>query len=147
MQEAPQIDSRSEAKLFQALVKDLKNPERLHIDADGRDRDPLAEALLRVFARYCELIIQRLNRVPDKNHAAFLDVLNVSPIPPVPAQVPLTFTPVKKLPRELPRTRLPIVVLGCTQVAAASSGDESEPVVFETTRDLVLTNIELRQIL
>jgi len=147
MQEAPQIDSRSEAQLFQALVQDLKRQERLHIDAEGGDRDPLAEALLRVFARYCELIIQRLNKVPDKNQAAFLDVLNVSRIPPVPAQVPLTFTPVKKLPRELPRTRLPIVVPRCTQVAAASGGGESEPVVFETTRDLALTNIELRQIL
>src|SRR6266581_6395211 len=106
MQEAPKIDSRSEGQIFHTLVQDLKKPERLGIDAEGGDRDPLAEALLQVFARYCELIIQRLNRVPDKNQVAFLDVLNVSRIPPVPAQVPLTFTLVKKLPRELPRTRL-----------------------------------------
>jgi hypothetical protein len=138
MQEAPKIDSRSERQIFHALAEDLK--DRLHIDADGRDRDPLAETLLRVFARYCELIIQRLNRVPDKNQVAFLDVLNVSRIPPVPAQVPLTFTPVKKLPR----TRLAIVP-PYTSVAAAPGG--SEPAVFETTRILALTNIELRQVL
>ena len=99
MQEAPKIDSRSEGQIFHTVVQDLKKPERLDIDADGEEPDPLAKALLRVFARYCELIIQRLNKVPDKNHVAFLDVLNVSRIPPVPAQVPLTFTPVKKLPR------------------------------------------------
>ena len=45
MQEAPKIDSRSEGQLFHALAEDLK--DRLDIDADGRDRDPLAEALLR----------------------------------------------------------------------------------------------------
>jgi hypothetical protein len=84
MQETPKIDSRSGEKFFHDLARDLK--ERLDIDADGGDS--LAEALLRVFARYCELVIQRLNKVPDRNHAAFLDVLNVSRIPPVPAQVP-----------------------------------------------------------
>src|SRR5215510_15718966 len=113
MQEAPKLDSRSEENIFHRLAWDLK--ERLDIGADGRD--PLTEALLRVFSRYCELIIQRLNRVPDKNHVAFLDVLNLSRIPPVPAQVPLTFTPIKKLPRDLPRTRLVIEVPRYTQVA------------------------------
>jgi len=146
-QEAPKIDGRSEEQLFHILVQDLKKPERLDIEADGSDRDPLAAALLRVFARYCELIIQRLNKVPDKNQVAFLDVLNVSPIPPIPAQVPLTFTPVKQLPRELPRTRLPMVVPAYTQVAAAPGAGESEPAIFETTRALALTSIELKKIL
>src|SRR5215813_11027648 len=139
MQEAPKLDSRSEENIFHRLAWDLK--ERLDIGADGRD--PLTEALLRVFSRYCELIIQRLNRVPDKNHLAFLDVLNVSRIPPVPAQVPLTFTPVKKLPR----TRRLIVVPAYTKVAAAPGEGESGPVVFETVRDLALTNVELKKIL
>ena len=136
MQEAPKIDSRSGEKFFHDLARDLK--ERLDIDADGGD--PLAEALLRVFARYSELIIQRLNKVPDRNHAAFLDVLNVSRIPPVPAQVPLTFTPVKKLPR-------PIVVRAYTQVAAAPGEGESELTVFETMCDLSITNIKLKKVL
>jgi hypothetical protein len=144
MQEAPKIDSRSGEELFHILATDLK--KRLDIDADGGERDPLAEALLRVFARYGELIIQRLNRVPEKNQVAFLNVLNVSPIPPVPAQVPLTFIPIKKFPRDLPRTRSDLVVRAGTKVAAAPGAGESEPAVFETTCDLALTNIELRQI-
>lgn len=140
MQEAPKIDSRSGEKLFHDLAIDLKKKPP-YIDADGGD--PLAEALLRVFSRYCELIIQRLNRVPDKNQVAFLDVLNVSRIPPVPAQVPLTFTPVKKLPR----TRAAMAVPAYTKVAAAPGEGESEPTVFETVRDLALTNIELNKVL
>ena len=139
MQEAPKLDSRSEENIFHRLAWDLK--ERLDIGADGRD--PLTEALLRVFSRYCELIIQRLNRVPDKNHVAFLDVLNLSRIPPVPAQVPLTFTPIKKLPS----TRSPIMVPAYTKVAAAPGEGESEPTVFETARDLALTSIELNKLM
>ena len=110
---------------------------------DAQKADPLSEALLRVFARYCELIIQRLNRVPAKNHAAFLNLLNVSRIPPLPAQVPLTFTPVTSLPGEPGSIRVP----ARTQIAAAPGEGETEPVVFETTRDVILTNIELKKIL
>ena len=137
--DAPKIDRRSAEEIFRHLARDVQL--RLHIDAEGED--PLANGLLRVFSRYCELIIQRLNRVPDKNHLAFLDVLNVSRIPPVPAQVPLTFTPVKKLPR----TRRLIVVPAYTKVAAVPGEGESGPVVFETVRDLALTNVELKKIL
>jgi Baseplate J-like protein len=143
MQAEPMIDSRSGQDIFQRLARDLK--DRLGVDAAAGD--PLAEALLRVFSRYCELIIQRLNRVPDKNHIAFLDILNVSRIPPAPAQVALTFSPVKKLPKEFSRTRHSIGVPAYTKVAAAPGEGESEPTVFETVRDLTLTNIELKKIL
>ena len=110
MLEAPKIDSRSGKEIFLDVARALK--QRLGVDANGGNS--MAEALLRVFGRYCELIIQRLNRVPEKNHLAFLDTLNVSRIPPVPAHVPLTFNPVKKLPG----TQVPIVVPARTQVAA-----------------------------
>jgi predicted phage baseplate assembly protein len=136
-QEAPKIDRRSGEQIFHDVSTELK--ERLDIDADSDD--PLAGALLRVFSRYCELIIQRLNRVPDKNHIAFLDALKVSRIAPVPAQVPLTFTPVKKLPGARPA-----VVPAYTRVAAAPGEGESEPTVYETVRKMVLTNVEIRKV-
>ena len=110
MQDLPKIDTRSARDIFDAAASHLKN-SALKIDA--KNEDPSAEALLRVLARYCELIIQRLNKVPNKNHAAFLDTLNISRIPPVAARVPLTFTPVNKLPGELGSIRVP----GRTQVA------------------------------
>ena len=80
--------------IFDQVEEDLRR--RLGVNA--RAEDPMAEALLRVFARYCEVIIQRLNRAPEKNYLAFLDTLNLSRIPPLPAQAPLTFSLVKKLP-------------------------------------------------
>src|SRR5215467_1797497 len=137
MLEAPKIDSRSGKEIFLDVARALK--QRLGVDANGED--PIAEALLRVFGRYCELIVQRLNRVPEKNHLAFLDALNVSRIPAVPAQVPLTFNPVKKLPG----TQVPIVPAH-TQVAAPPGQGETEPVVFETTREFALTDIKLEKI-
>jgi hypothetical protein len=134
VRDAPKIDSRSGEEVF------LDVQERLGIGID-RD-DPLAVALLRVFSRYCELIIERLNRVPEKNHLVFLDTLNVSRMPPVPAQVPLTFNPVKKLPE----TQTAIIVPAQTQVAAAPGPGETETVVFETSRELALTQIKLEKI-
>ena len=139
MQEAPKIDNRSGEEIFFDVAEKLQ--ERLGVDARGAD--PIAEALLRVFGRYCELIIQRLNRVPEKNHLAFLDALNISRIPAVPAQVPLTFNPVNKIPG----TQMPIVVPAHTQVAAAPGKGEAEPVVFETTRELAVTDIRMAKII
>ena len=137
MQEVPKIDNRSGEEIFRHVAQELK--QRLSVDvAIG---DPMTEALLRVFGRYCELIIQRLNRVPEKNHLAFLDALNVSRIPPVPAHAPLTFNPVKKLPG----TQVPIVPAH-TPVAAPPGQGETEPVVFETTREFALTDIKLEKI-
>lgn len=130
MQNSPKIDDRSAQQIFDKAVKLLK--KHLQINTFGEGKDQPAEALLRVFARYCELIIQRLNKVPDKNHAAFLEMLNVSPIPPLAARVPLTFTPVQMLPGTPGSIRVP----GRTQVAAAPGEGQTDPAIFETTRDL-----------
>ncbi|NJR57848.1 MAG: hypothetical protein HC769_02665 [Cyanobacteria bacterium CRU_2_1] len=43
--------------------------------------------LVNIFARFSELIIQRLNQVPDKNLLAFLDLLGASRLPPQAARV------------------------------------------------------------
>ncbi len=135
MWDAPKIDPRSGAEFF------LETKDRLGLGAD--EDDPLAVALLRVFARYCELINQRLNRVPEKNHLVFLDTLNLSRIAPVPAQVALTFNPVKRQPG----TQTPIIVPAHTQVAAAPGPEDSDPIVFETVRELTLTDLKLEKII
>jgi len=139
MLKAPNLDSRSGKEIFGCLAQELK--QRLGLDAEGGD--PMAGALMRIFARYSELIIQRLNRVPEKNHLVFLDALNVSRVPAVPAQVALTFNPVKKLPA----AQTPIIVPARTQVAAPAGPGENDPIVFETTRELALTDLKLEKII
>jgi hypothetical protein len=138
MLDAPTLDDRSAQQIFDQVEEELQG----HLRLGARPEDQMSEALLRVFARYCELIIQRLNRVPEKNYLAFLDTLNLSRIPPLPAQAPLTFTPVKKLPAG----GSAVVVPARTKVAAAPGPGDSAPVVFETTHEISLTDIKLEKI-
>jgi hypothetical protein len=48
-------------------------------------------ALLKLFAHMMETSIHRLNKVPEKNFIAFLDMLGIKLVPAQPARVPLTF--------------------------------------------------------
>ena len=138
--EAPVLDPRSAQQIFEEVQKRMDRVHRLAGLARGTD--PMAEALLRVFARYCELIIQRLNQVPEKSYEAFLETLNLSRMAPRPARAPLTFDRVKKAPV----ADAPILVPVHTKVAAAAGPGESGPVVFETTREIALSEIRLEKI-
>ena len=103
--------------------------------------DPLKDALVHVFARYCDVLIERLNRVQQSHHEAFLRMLGATPAPAMPARVPLSFTPVKST------QTFTAVVPRSTQVSAPAE-DKSDPeplVLFETTKDLTLVQAELKQ--
>jgi hypothetical protein len=126
----PRIDTRS--------AEDIVNRVKSRAGLADAQNDPLGEALVRIFARYCEIIIERLNKVPEKNYRVFLNELGVSRNPPIAAQVPLTFTPVKSSAK--------IIVPQYTKVTAPPGEGENSPVVFETTRALTLTMAELYKI-
>lgn len=127
--QTPKLDPRS----AEDIVKLVKKQEGINEALNGQ----LGEALVRIFARYCEIIIERLNQVPEKNYRVFLNELGVSRNSPIAAQVPLTFTPVKN------SSNTPIVIPQYTKVAAALSEGESSPAVFETNQALTLTKAEL----
>ena len=100
-----------------------------------RPSDDAADGLIAVFAQYCDTIINRLNRAPQKNFLAFLDMLGASPQPAEAARVPLTF-------HLAPKARF-ATVPALTQVAAALKKGEEQPVLFETERELVVTSSHL----
>src|SRR5262249_38882112 len=87
--------------------------------------DPLGGALIGVFSRFSELIIQRLNQVPQKNFLAYLDLLGASQLPPQPARVPLTFSLAKG-------TVVPAVVPARPQGAAPPGPGNTAPIFFKT---------------
>jgi len=90
--------------------------------------------LLELFAWMTELVIYRLNRVPDNNYLAFLNMMGIRLRPPQPARTIVQFTISEK-------TDVVVVEAG-TRVATKPDGD-LPPLVFETERDLIGLNNKL----
>jgi hypothetical protein len=93
-------------------------------------------ALARIFSRMAELVVTRLNRLPDRNFLAFLDLIGTRLNPPQPARVPLTFVLAAGSPVDA-------LAPAGTQAAAVQLEGEAEPPLFETERDLVVTRSQL----
>lgn len=121
----PIIDDKNQQKLVKQ-VRDLAIqycPEWK--DVVSIESDKQADALIQIFSRMMEIIIQRLNKVPDKNFLAFLDMVGVRLLPPHVARAPLTFT------MAVGATKYGFIPKG-TQVAT------DENIVFETENDLTV---------
>ncbi|MGR9087490.1 MAG: putative baseplate assembly protein [Gammaproteobacteria bacterium] len=129
----PKLDSRK----AEDIIRWLKQSPGL---GDVQE-DPLGEALVRIFAHYCELVIERLNQAPEKSYRAFLNELGASRCPSIPAQVPLTFTPVRNVPA------VPIVIPQYSKATSSPASGETSPAVFETNQTLTLTRAELGRII
>jgi hypothetical protein len=98
--------------------------------------DPFKDAVVNVFARYCEILIERLNQVPQSHHQAFVSMLGATPVPAVPARVALTFKAIQST------QNFAAIVPKSTQVSAPAE-NESGLVLFETSKDLPLVQAEL----
>src|SRR5438045_5354014 len=91
---APNIDRRDASEIARQ-TQDLINayaPAWQEFDPVTGQASGVSGALVGVFARFAEIIIQRLNQAPQKNFLAFLDLLGASLLPPQPARAPLTFS-------------------------------------------------------
>jgi hypothetical protein len=96
----------------------------------------MGSALIRVFGRFAELAVSRLNQVPEKHFLSFLNLIGVGLLPPRPARAPLLFRLVTGSPVDA------VVPAGTRIAAPPASGEEGET-VFETERDLVVTRTQL----
>jgi len=123
---APPIDKRSyedlvaETEQLAQQLSDWRPRTDGQTDAGG--------ALIRIFARFAELVVDRINRAPDKSYLAFLNLIGTSLIPPQPARVPLTFQLAANSPVDA-------VVPAGTQAAAPPPDGSSDEMVFETEQD------------
>ncbi len=86
---SPKIDRRG-AEEIAAQVRTLVPFYLPGLRSEGGSGQ-LIEALTRIFARYGELTIDRLNSAPERNLLAFLNLMGISPGRPQSARVPLTF--------------------------------------------------------
>jgi hypothetical protein len=131
----PKIDDRSAADVVAqatALARDVYLPGVWAGYADPADP---AYQLLLVFGRLMEILIERLNQVPDKNFLAFLDLVGVEPSPGAPASVPVSFLPSAKAPEGG-------VIPAGTQVATTQT-DTADAQIFETRQTIYATAAKL----
>jgi hypothetical protein len=141
MKRTPLLDPRTKAdlakQLQQLLAEYVPDWQAITPNPDTGDRLPQGNfaALTNVFIRFCEITIQHLNRVPDKNFLAFLDLLGAAPQPPQSARVPLTFSLAAG-------SSLALVPAG-TQVSAPPALGDDQPVIYETEEPLVVTAVRL----
>ncbi|WP_424094773.1 baseplate J/gp47 family protein [Moorena producens] len=134
--QAPKIDQRSYKDIVaytEACAKAFTDWRPL---ADNKPDG--GRSLIRIFGHLATIVGDRLNQVPDKNFLAFLDLIGTSIGPPRPARVPLTFY--------LATGSTEALVPAQTEVAAPPTEGEEEEVIFETERDLVLTNVQLQAV-
>ncbi|NEP00796.1 MAG: hypothetical protein F6K58_19445 [Symploca sp. SIO2E9] len=134
--QAPKIEQRSYEEIVaytEACAKAFTDWRPL---ADAKP--DAGRALIRIFGHLATIVSDRLNQVPDKNFLAFLDLIGTSVQPPKSARVPLTFY--------LATGSTEALVPAQTEVAAPPTEGEEEEVIFETERDLVLTNVELQAV-
>lgn len=136
---APKIDPRSAQDISRQLQRLLTAYAPLPPQTTWEEQlasPGLGAALVGIFSRFSEIVIQRLNKTPEKNLLAYLDLLGLSALPPRPARVPLTFF--------LSAGSLTdAVVPAGTQVEARPAEGDAGPVVFETERELTVVTARL----
>ena len=101
------------------------------------DDDPLREALVRVAARYGQIVTACVNAAPDLHLEAFASLLGGVPRAPQAARVHLSFTPAAGR-----QTATPLIVPMHTRVAAPPAEGDSVPVIFETLADIELVRAD-----
>ena len=88
--------------------------------------------LIELFAWMTELMVYRLNRVPEKNYLKFLEMLGFQQEPAKTAETNITFWLSALLPLDEEDTTSVIVPAG----TVVQSEDQPDPVVFTTSREL-----------
>ncbi|WP_027344144.1 putative baseplate assembly protein [Hamadaea tsunoensis] len=128
----PRLDDRS----FQDLVDDAKRlvQQRCPTWTDHNVSDP-GVTLLELFAWMTDIVLYRLNRVPDRLYLKFLELVGIAPFPPTAARVDITF----RLTAPRPAT---VTVAAGTQAATRRIHD-SDPVVFTTVEPIDIVPCEL----
>ena len=130
---SPNLDDRR----FQQFVDDAKRyiQRRAPEWTDHNVSDP-GITLIEAVAHMADQIVYRLNRVPEKNHLAFLDLVGISLFPPMAARTDVTFW--LSAPQEEPV----VIPLGTETATVRADGDDA--VVFATERELTVVPCELR---
>lgn len=132
----PNLDDRT----FQDIVNEARRriPEYCPEWTDHNLSDP-GITLIELFAWMTEMLLYRLNKVPDRNYVKFLELIGVSLTPANPATTDITFR------LSAPQANGIVIPTG-TEVATVRTESE-EAIEFTTIEDLVIPSTELEYFL
>ncbi|MBU6535555.1 putative baseplate assembly protein [Streptomyces sp. NPDC057245] len=132
---SPNLDDRR----FQQFVDDAKRyiQQRAPEWTDHNVSDP-GITLVETLAHMADQIVYRLNRVPEKNHLAFLDLVGITLFPPSAARTDVTFW------LSAPQEDAILVPVGSEVATLRTERDEA--VVFATEHDLRVVPCTLRHL-
>lgn len=127
-------------RTFEQLVAEAKRriPGYTPEWTDFNDSDP-GMTLVQLFAWLSEMIIWRLNRVPEKNFTKFLELIGIEQEAPSAAHAELTFKLTTKNLTEA------VIIPQGTKVALAEQVD-GKPVIFETDDNFYAVSAELTHV-
>jgi uncharacterized phage protein gp47/JayE len=128
----PNLDDRSFEQIRDEAIRLI--PQYCPEWTNYNPSDP-GITLIELFSWMTEMVLYRLNKVPDKVYLTLLDLIGVRLRPPTPAEAMLTFHLVEGYQGGtfVPRG---------TQVATEQT-DEGEAIVFETKEDLFVSSVKL----
>jgi len=125
----PRMDKRD----IEGIVEEMRVLAPYYVpELDLSEDQGVGVALLKIFAGMQGLIVDRLNRVPEKNFVAFLDMLGVRLLPAQPARAAVTF-------HLSGGARENVLIPENTQVAAGE-------IIFETEKNIVATASTLKEV-
>lgn len=128
---SPNLDDRSFEDIVQEAIRLI--PQYCPEWTNHNRSDP-GITLIELFAWMTEMTLYRLNRVPDKNFLAFLELMGITLAPPQPARTVLRFGLNPKADM--------VTVPNGTRVGT-KPGPDGGTIAFETETDLCVTNAQL----
>ena len=133
---APVLDDRK----FQDIVDEAKKriPHYCKEWTDHNVSDP-GVTLIELFAWMTEMLLYRLNQVPDLHYIKFLQMLGITLQEPIPARVPVTFWLTG--PRDTP-----ILISVGTEVASTQT-ETQDPIIFTTDENFRVLPPKLGRVL
>jgi hypothetical protein len=132
------------------LVEDLLRRLSGYVPEWRQSGSSKGEALLRVFARYLEMLQAGLDRVPQRSRLAFLDMLGIGLLPAQSARAPLVFSLVEDSPLDigLPRRSEVAALVRPRVSSSAQSGpattSASPSRIFSTEQTISVSRAQIK---
>ncbi|MCK4796033.1 MAG: putative baseplate assembly protein [Spirochaetes bacterium] len=132
MIQSPNLDDRTYQEIVDEAIRLIP-----HYCPEWTNHNPTDPGitLIELFGWMVEMVIYRLNKVPEKNYLSLLDLVGLSLVPPQPSKALLTFSPVEGYDGNVQIKRNTLVSI--------AKSESMDAIIFETDKNLVVSDIKL----